>query len=395
MVSRTRTTFESKTQELVWKEYRYGGPTGATYSSILPGSYGKTIVDTVTPGYFKKCREGGFLPLNPVDIREESTVARPFDGKQQDIPDPSLYWEGEVWFAGINHLLPAEEPPPIGMLDAILSTAVEKAKAPNWDALTFFAEAQKTAELLRHPLAAIGNVATTIANLVKAKKGRRVRASRDVAESFQSLWLSGRYGWRPAFHDASNIWEEFTRTKVKPFVNLGRSSIPIGVSDSKSDVLYVGPTWGNIDLTTERTGEMRVSAFAAYELTPTLMKPMTNPLVTGWELTPFSFVMDWFVDVGTWLNAVSPSAGREYLDTCVSVQTSSRLFTKGVSRNDGSWDIIGSDFQLDHTVKHYNRFKVGLPPTPGIRPKLDLWKMLDLVALASKKQRAVWRILGS
>jgi hypothetical protein len=32
---------------------------------------------------------------------------------------------------------------------------------------------------------------------------------------------------------------------------------------------------------------------------------LTNPLLTGWEITPYSFVLDWFVGVGDFLAAVN------------------------------------------------------------------------------------------
>lgn len=39
-----------------------------------------------------------------------------------------------------------------------------------------------------------------------------------------------------------------------------------------------------------------------------------NPLVVGWELIPFSFVIDWLIPVGTFLNSLTASVGLNFVD---------------------------------------------------------------------------------
>jgi hypothetical protein len=36
---------------------------------------------------------------------------------------------------------------------------------------------------------------------------------------------------------------------------------------------------------------------------------LTNPLVVAWELVPFSFVVDWFLPLGDWLNGLDATMG--------------------------------------------------------------------------------------
>lgn len=38
---------------------------------------------------------------------------------------------------------------------------------------------------------------------------------------------------------------------------------------------------------------------------------LLNPAAIAWELVPFSFVLDWFIPVGTWINNISDYAGCE------------------------------------------------------------------------------------
>lgn len=45
---------------------------------------------------------------------------------------------------------------------------------------------------------------------------------------------------------------------------------------------------------------------------------LSRPLSTAWELVPYSFVVDWFVNVGAWLDAIQPSLAHKTLGAWVS-----------------------------------------------------------------------------
>jgi len=88
---------------------------------------------------------------------------------------------------------------------------------------------------------------------------------------------------------------------------------------------------------------------------------LTNPFVVAWELVPFSFVVDWFVPVGDFLNGMTATLG---------VQV------------DDAWN----SFKIEHTYHHlsvdylnrpiprmgfgyrYDRYKGAISPYPKMRP---------------------------
>jgi hypothetical protein len=43
---------------------------------------------------------------------------------------------------------------------------------------------------------------------------------------------------------------------------------------------------------------------------------LTNPLAIAWELVPFSFVLDWLVPVGTWLQSLDATLGVKFVGGC-------------------------------------------------------------------------------
>lgn len=71
----------------------------------------------------------------------------------------------------------------------------------------------------------------------------------------------------------------------------------------------------------------------ASELTSFLAQTgFTNPINLAWEVLPFSFVVDWFLPIGPWLETLSAWNGLEF------VGGSQTLFTRG-------WTHLSVDYQ--------------------------------------------------
>jgi hypothetical protein len=48
---------------------------------------------------------------------------------------------------------------------------------------------------------------------------------------------------------------------------------------------------------------------------------LINPAVIVWERLPYSFVVDWFAPVGSWLNALTAAAGYDFVTGCRSTMS--------------------------------------------------------------------------
>jgi hypothetical protein len=69
---------------------------------------------------------------------------------------------------------------------------------------------------------------------------------------------------------------------------------------------------------------------------------ITNPLLIGWELVPFSFVVDWFLPVGGWLESLDALLG--YTTAGYSSSLLTRISWVGVS---GPKTVLSSGFVID------------------------------------------------
>jgi hypothetical protein len=113
------------------------------------------------------------------------------------------------------------------------------------------------------------------------------------------------------------------------------------------------------------------------------IKPPTfsfNPLVTAWELLPFSFILDWFIGIGQWLASMS------FL-TFAEKWAAAGGFKVTIDRTIETT----IDFAPDYSGERYlfslarselvTRTPTSVSLTPQIRVNLDEFKYLDLVSL--------------
>jgi hypothetical protein len=82
--------------------------------------------------------------------------------------------------------------------------------------------------------------------------------------------------------------------------------------------------WGNFDgfvgtAKAERSALVRIDAQPNNVATITLASlGITNPLLVAWELVPFSFVVDWFLPIGNYLESLDSLLGYETAYTSTS-----------------------------------------------------------------------------
>lgn len=180
------------------------------------------------------------------------------------------------------------------------------------------AEAKRTAS----------GVATRVKSLVKAlialKRGnfsyayysifgrrRGVQRSKTASE----LWLEWQYGWKPLIDDIYGGIEQVNqgfREKNLLFSVERTLSQPL---DPRSVFLATVPM-SRVETTGQATETVKVVLWGA--VTSGIHAPsalgLINPASIAWELVPWSFVLDWLVPVGTWLESLSASVGISYVD---------------------------------------------------------------------------------
>lgn len=153
-----------------------------------------------------------------------------------------------------------------------------------------------------------------------------------IGQELSKRWLEYIYGWAPT---VAGIYE--TAEVLNEELKAG--SVITGSCRVRKQ--FVCSTINELNRSSELS--CKVTGKAMYQFTiadPKLLRfsqlGFTNPLSIAWELTPWSFVFDWFVDVGGYINRMDFALGI----TDVYYQTSIRRTASAIStefRNTDPW----------------------------------------------------------
>lgn len=194
----------------------------------------------------------------------------------------------------------------------------------------FLAEADKTVVM-------IADAATRIYRGIRAvRKGDFVgaatvlamkdahKASRNCSwrRSAADNWLELQYGWKPLLGDTYAAAHALAKQLNEP---LGRK---YHVRRRKSlKVIMSSPTYAPLDLFAEDRKQIVARVFENGGEAVQLVG-LTDPASVLWEITPFSFVADWFIPIGSYLSArgLSDSLTGEY---CITTTRKERVTFNG------------------------------------------------------------------
>lgn len=187
--------------------------------------------------------------------------------------------------------LPTPYPVP-SMDSAIITDAYAKANSGEWDVLTTMAELKGT---LGYVLTALSRAA----NIISGAKRKANSLITRTGDNTSSLWLEYRYALLPIIFDLENIGDA-ARAASRQYAYFQSTESP-----SISDSIDAGD-WHHDETVTIRHRAYIRRAYDPEQVLAQLGKSISaNPFVTGWELVPWSFVIDWFVNVGDYIAALS------------------------------------------------------------------------------------------
>lgn len=218
---------------------------------------------------------------------------------------------------------------------------ISKVKGHQLNAAVFAAEGAKTISLVKNSILTVGGALIDVkhgnmkramqrlgiikSTLGRAKSGRfYVRKEASLSpEDIASRWLELQYGWKPLLsdvHEACKAYEVLTQP-LRTFHYKVSTRRNVSWDSSTSPSLYSCPTVGKLQQTllmemTEKPGSKPRSL------------GLEDPLTVAWELVPYSFVVDWFLPIGPYLESAHSLpllTGRWY-------KTTSREFSCGRSK---------------------------------------------------------------
>lgn len=153
----------------------------------------------------------------------------------------------------------------------------------------------------------IGNAARSLVSMMRGIRRGRLRLPNSLDKEAANRFLELKYGWQPLYSD---IYGALIATVDKPLF------FPASGSGVFTDNLPATKRHckGNIEI------KDRVTYKALWAVTdPMSVKAnelgMLNPALIAWELVPFSFVVDWMLPVGGWLESMTAFVGLSAVDS--------------------------------------------------------------------------------
>lgn len=375
----TGAVFPRNTQQVNRAPYRingyvtvtesFGPGTVVNFSSDVPG--GMTVTNGYVTPEFKKLRSDGWLVNNPFSRSTNWVVVQ-----------PSFYTEKwtektgrKGWATNTYHnqcwmdvdLYPSVELPDLGIQsarDQVATAVFAKASQAEATLLVDLAEFKST-------LSMFGALATDFLRLLRSRRftdigdlllnhgksdklrvygSDRAKSVGGLVKSLSGIYLEARYGWGPLIYsiqDVSKALADGVADNKRITYRSHQSVMNEKVSSSTAYVSYAGANMPRV-FTSKLEYRNDVRAGVMFEQGVTLQKALgLNPWLiphAAWDLIPLSFVVDWFFNIGQWLQSLAAPAN------LVNGYVSWRTETESIIRT-YSVDLPAGTFRNDSTHK--------------------------------------------
>lgn len=255
--------------------------------------------------------------------------------------------------------------------NSTFQTAYSRVQEGEAEALTMLAESNKTFSYIANRLRNMGEI------LVKAKRAVTKLDTKAAAD----LWLEARYAIRPIIYDVEGVVNAINKDSLS-VVQTFRASDTEHSSSTETYTAAIDNTAYKVDVDYQLLERHNAGVYTRLRLDMPKIHTfgLTNFAQTAWELVPFSFIIDWFVNISGFLASVNPSPiyriENGYL---ASKRTVLANCTLTVTR--------GGESETRHFVYQintYSRDKKLIPSFFNLDLNLSVPKVVDLFALAKK-----------
>lgn len=343
----------------------YSKATAQTPSTVLNSSYrvgtSEVMVDVTSPGYFKTLKEGGVFPVNPL-TQTKTTVPEPAKvfTKWINPPGSTGYFSAETMELGLS--APTHNPHSINT-GALVNEAIANARSKSFDASTFLAEFSDIIRLF-----------TSIkGNLIRYAQKMNTRVA---AES----WLTYRYGIQPLISDLEKLQSMMGSLEGKYY--------PRGYAEdytsSTTTTSWAKPRSSSpLEFRTETTTQTTVRASAMFECSGHNIQ--FDPVVTAYEMVPFSFIVDWFFSLGAAIAANSPYVSGDLVACSLTVEQTSVKAYKEIRLNVAPYtahqSVVPPVPSITSTTTTKTRSKASASATVSFSPRITTERILDGISL--------------
>lgn len=281
-----------------------------------------TKTGTNNPGWRDQIRLGTNATTNFDGVRRTVEMVQPgdqsylfwnfnFKRNQRDTWNGCGYWDG---LSFPNHDAALVSTAGNRALTKVLS-AVREAQV-QMSGPTFLGELRETVHMVRSPAKTLRDgVMDYFSVLKKRARGSNNAKRRILADT----WLEYSFGWRPLFHDIQDGCKAYKNVMDRVVTQSVRAS---GLAESASTSgALVGPNWSgfqnyHLERQINKTTTRFIVGLKGNTYGPSqTLEAMTNSFgfipseffPTAWELIPYSFLVDYFTNIGDLISAACTS----------------------------------------------------------------------------------------
>jgi len=293
----------------------------ATVQYLQSNYYG--AVETISDNnnhFFKRRKRAGEVIMSDMSLSRTETISIP--GNIHRSYEPRIVYGDLKALIGIygTPVNPSPADLRVESVAYLLTKAYAGMNSSNMMIGEFVHDLGQTVSMLRRPFKGIVDLLWKVQRATRRNLKNQVRTARWHALQTSKAWLEYRYGLKPLMMDVESIIaasQEIVAGSTRRLVSRA------GDSNSETQSHSWPPTYQG-DGTTSSSGtrsvtnEVKNGAGVLYEIKLYSSAETMNKVLgsrphdfasTLWEVLPWSFVVDWAVNVGDWIRAVTPSPG--------------------------------------------------------------------------------------
>jgi hypothetical protein len=265
----------------------------------------------------------------------------------------------------------------------LLAKLTQKIRDHQFNLAVFGAEARSSLDMVTDSALRIAKAFRYVkrGDLTRAARSLRAKKPGKVYKDVGNNWLELQYGWLPLLGDAYSAGEAIASILNKPQRTEFRQR-------RKVDIGVLPTAAGN---TGSGVVQKQVLAKMIEDYSPISSLGLDDPLTVAWELVPYSFVADWFLPIGDFLEyrSVMGKTKATFVTTLTTKRTcqggEGGLLPGGVILSiPGGSNYTAARVGIDRTVS--TSYQV---PLPSFQNPLDLsWKRCaSAIALVGQRFR--------
>jgi len=321
-----------------------------------------------TPNFFKMKRSGQMLPANPYTTTKVEVLSSAISGSAKTE-------SGDVWEYRADSGMDAKY---CTRLDEALMASIMSEMDPNFDKAL-----QAAVSSLAQRYFDLGTFIAELRETISSFKGLLKRFinlfTKRSFNDWANAWLEYRYAWRPLWSDIKSFVEATNGLKHPPgYVYKERKGESYSYNETSSRRVE------NVRVTTKVTASLSIRGTAETLIEPSRFR--VAPFTVSWEATRLSFMIDWFISVGSALASLEALVEFPDLQTSAGYQLQVRVVDTVDDFRNPAWS---GTFSGSHVAIGYkrSRFPLDVDTTPQFQFNFDLAKLLDMLLIATQRFR--------